>query len=110
MWRSGHPAAPLSISTIMSETGNQYSLDLNRAASKLVRQKRKFLLVHQRTSAHRTLRIHLLLAGISLLLSLASAAAAGLVLADHGLSHYKIVIAGDASPTVKHAAHELAED
>ena len=94
----------------MSETGNQYSLDLNRAASKLVRQKRKFLLVHQRTSAHRTLRIHLLLAGISLLLSLASAAAAGLVLADHGQSHYKIVIARDASPTVKHAAHELAED
>jgi hypothetical protein len=44
-----------------------------------------------------------------LLLSAASAPAAGLVLADHGRSTYSIVIAPDASPTVKHAAQELSD-
>jgi hypothetical protein len=52
----------------------------------------------------------LLLAGVSLLLFIHSASAAGLVLADHGRSRYKIVIAPDAGATVKHAAQELADD
>ena len=50
------------------------------------------------------------LAGVSLLLSITSASAAGLVLADHGQSQYTIVTAPDASATVKHAAQELADD
>jgi hypothetical protein len=54
--------------------------------------------------------MRLLLAGVSLLLSLTSASAAGLVLAEHGRSGYTIVIAPDASATVKHAAQELADD
>ena len=50
------------------------------------------------------------LAGVSLLLSITSASATGLVLADHGQSQYTIVTALDASATVKHAAQELADD
>ena len=52
----------------------------------------------------------LLLAGVCLLLSRASASEPGLVLADHGRSGHSIVIAPDASATVKHAAQELADD
>ena len=52
----------------------------------------------------------LLLAGVALILSLTVCPAAGLLLADKGLSTYSIVIAPDASPTVKHAAQELADD
>ena len=51
-----------------------------------------------------------LLAGVSLLLSVAPAFSSGLVLASHGRSDYAIVIATNASPTVKHAAQELADD
>ena len=39
-----------------------------------------------------------------------AAAAAGLVLADHARTDYSIIIATNASPTVKHAAAELADD
>jgi hypothetical protein len=51
-----------------------------------------------------------ILAGVFLLLSITSASASGLVLADHGQSQYTIVTALDASATVKHAAQELADD
>ena len=47
---------------------------------------------------------------LSFLVFLAPASAAELGLADHGQSPYTIVMAEDASPTVKHAAHELADD
>ena len=39
-----------------------------------------------------------------------SASAAGLLLADHARTDYSIIIASNASPTVKHAAAELADD
>ena len=52
----------------------------------------------------------LLLAAFTLLWSLTSASAAALTLADRGHSGYTIVIAPNASPTVEHAAQELAED
>jgi hypothetical protein len=52
----------------------------------------------------------LLRAGILLACSLSTAAAAGLVLADGGHSSFTIVVAPEASPTVQHAARELAED
>jgi hypothetical protein len=51
-----------------------------------------------------------LFAGIFLLLSLAPAVSSELVLVNHGRSDYAIVIATNASPTVKHAAQELADD
>ena len=54
--------------------------------------------------------VRLFLAGVSLFLSIASSSGAGLILADHGSSRYAIVIAPDASATVKHAAQELADD
>jgi hypothetical protein len=44
------------------------------------------------------------------LLSAKDVPAASLLLADHGQSKYSIVIAPDATATVKHAAQELAED
>ncbi|MGH7943087.1 MAG: DUF4838 domain-containing protein [Limisphaerales bacterium] len=47
---------------------------------------------------------------VGVLLGLTSSATARLVLADHGRSPYTIVIAPDASPTVKLAAQELADD
>jgi hypothetical protein len=50
------------------------------------------------------------LAGVSLLLSITSASAAGLILADHGRSQFTIVTALNASATVKHATQELADD
>jgi hypothetical protein len=46
----------------------------------------------------------------AVLFGLTSTAMARLVLADHGQSPYKIVIAPDASQTVKQAAQELADD
>ncbi len=52
----------------------------------------------------------LLPAGVALLLCITSASAAGLVLAEHGRSRYTIVVAPDASATVRHAAQELADD
>ena len=52
----------------------------------------------------------LLLAGLALPWIVTSAAAAELVVADQGHSRYSIVIAPNASPTVKHAAQELADD
>jgi len=58
----------------------------------------------------RTISVKSLLAGVAFLLSIHSATAAGLLLADQGRSPYSIVIAPDASPTVKHAAQELADD
>ena len=51
-----------------------------------------------------------LLAAILLPLFTPSASAAGLVLADHARTDYSIIIASNASPTVKHAAAELADD
>ena len=94
----------------MNKIRNHFGLSLNRTESRPVRQGRKFLPVKQRTFARGNLRIYLLFAGISVLLSLVSASAAGWVLADHGQSRYTIVIAKDASPTVKRAAQELADD
>jgi hypothetical protein len=70
----------------------------------------KFLSANQYPSSHRIPFMRLLLAGVALLLSITSASAAGLVLADHGRSRYTIVIAPDASATVKQAAQELADD
>jgi len=70
----------------------------------------KFLSANQYTSSHHILFVRPLLAGVSLLLSITSASAAGLVLADHGQSRYTIVIAPEASATVRHAAQELADD
>lgn len=64
----------------------------------------------QPTSLHGRLGLHLLLAGVALLFSLTPAGASGLVLANDGRSPYTIVIAKDASPAVKHAARELADD
>lgn len=61
-------------------------------------------------TACRNQLIPVLLVGVFFFLSIISTAASGLVLADHGRSHYRIVIAPDASPTVKHAAQELAND
>jgi len=51
-----------------------------------------------------------LLVMVSLLLSITPVFSSGLVLASHGRSDYTIVIATNASPTVKHAAQELADD
>ncbi len=51
-----------------------------------------------------------LLAAILLPLFIPAASAAGLVLADHARTDYSIIIASNASPTVKHAAAELADD
>ncbi len=51
-----------------------------------------------------------MLAVVSLLLSVTPVFASGLVLASHGRSDYTIVIATNASPAVKHAAQELADD
>ncbi|MGO8696717.1 MAG: DUF4838 domain-containing protein [Limisphaerales bacterium] len=50
-----------------------------------------------------------ILAGI-LFSPAAFGSAAGLILAEHGRSHYSIVVAPNASATVKHAAQELADD
>jgi hypothetical protein len=47
---------------------------------------------------------------IAVSLGFISSSRAGLVLAGHGRSDYSIVIAPDASPTVKAAAQELADD
>jgi hypothetical protein len=70
----------------------------------------KFLSANQRASSSRISFTRLLLAGVCLLLSITSASAVGLVLADHGRSKHAIVIAPDASPTVRHAAQEFADD
>ena len=74
------------------------------------RGKFKFLSGSQFCCACRSFLLHSLLAGVLLLLCLTTTSAAGLVLADHGQSSYTIIIAPNASPTVKHAAEELADD
>ena len=70
----------------------------------------KFLSANQCASSRRVPFTRLLLAGVCLLLSISSASAAGLLLADHGRSGHTIVIAPDATATVRHAAQELADD
>src|SRR5579862_5885241 len=49
-------------------------------------------------------------AAVLLLVSITAARADGLLLTDHGHSKYSIVVAPNASATVKHAAQELADD
>ncbi|HTV40686.1 MAG TPA: DUF4838 domain-containing protein [Candidatus Sulfotelmatobacter sp.] len=94
----------------MSKIGNQFPPSPNPTASVSARQKGRFQPVNWLESAHGSRTIHRLLACISLLMSLSSGSAAGLILANHGQSRYTIVIARDASPTVKRAAQELGDD
>ena len=72
--------------------------------------KPKILAAHRHIFSVNALVIRLLLSGVSLFLSINSTSASGLVLANDNRSSYSIVIAPDASPTVKHAAQELADD
>ena len=81
----------------------------NLAFLGVLRPKIKFPQVTAIASARGTWIIPLFSAGISVLLSVTPASAER-ILADHGRSDYTIVIAPDASPTVKHAAQELADD
>ena len=91
--------------------GSLNLFSFSRPVSRTARLNGKSLFFNPLTLVHRSLSTAiLLLAGVFLLLSSISAVAAGLVLADHGRSSYTIVIAPDASPTVKHAAQELADD
>jgi hypothetical protein len=62
------------------------------------------------TPVQESCKFLLVVATVILFLSVCSANAAWLVLADHGQSKYTIVIAPDASVAVKHAARELSDD
>ncbi len=105
---AGQSASPLAFSVIMRKIRTSFSL--TRVSLRLTRPKNKFLAVARPATAHASKFLRLLIAGSFLLVSIHSTFAAGLVLADHGQSRYQIVIAPDASPTVKHAAQELADD
>ena len=52
----------------------------------------------------------IILTGVAWFSTVAYGSPASLVLAEHGRSRYSIVLAPDASVTVRHAAQELAED
>jgi len=96
---------------VLAEIGNMKSLSEDLSFEVSARRGFvKFPSGNQFKSCHRNLFMRLLLAAAPLLFFITSASAAGLVLADHGQSRYTIVIASDASATVKHAAQELSDD
>ena len=96
---------------MLAEIGNMKSLSEDLSFEVSARRGFvKFPSGNQFKSCHRNLFMRLLLAAAPLLFFITSASAAGLVLADHGQSRYTIVIASDASATVKHAAQELSDD